>query len=282
LIKKGGQTGQMSPALVPIPATDTPVQTAYLHYVDERIAYVVVRLRSGSAFSLGKLFATEDGGRTWQERSLPGGEAVKFLDPQLGWTTARSPSGTLLYRTTDGGRSWTAQPLPLSASEMHTGLPRFLNDRRGLLPVVLPSQGESRLILLQTVDKGGTWQVLDEHPLPGAMTGGETDTFSAVSPNHWWITSNGKLMSLGKDGQLNTFDLPGGVISLDFWDEQQGWVLVQEGYCLGEKAPLGSTGRAETDPLICQQFTRLMSTMDGGTSWTEISPIPGSPIPMEP
>jgi len=91
LIKKGGQTGQMSPALIPISGTDTPVQTAYLDYVDERIAYAVVRLRSGSAFSLGRLFATEDGGRTWQERSLPGGEAVTFLDPQLGWTTGRSP-----------------------------------------------------------------------------------------------------------------------------------------------------------------------------------------------
>lgn len=282
VIREGGQIGETNTLFAPISEKDIPVQAVYLDYVDENTAFVAFRLRSSSAFSLGKLFVTEDGGRTWQERSLPAGEAVTFLDAHTGWTTGRSPSGTLLYRTTDGGHSWELQSLPLSFPEMTTGLPKFLDDRHGLLPVVLPSQGRSRLFVLQTVDKGETWEALDDYTLPGATTGSEVASFSVVSPTHRWILSNGKILSLGLDGQFSTFDLSAGVIALDFWDEQQGWALVQQGICQGVKEPLRSAERAKSDPLICQQITRLMKTVNGGKNWVEISPIPPSPMPMEP
>lgn len=282
MIEEDGRTGEMTPLLVPVPGTDIPAQGANLNYVDANTAYVSIKLQSGSAFSLGRLFATEDGGRTWQERTLPAGEAVAFLDTLRGWTTGRSPSGPLLYRTIDGGRSWEAQSLPLSSPEMDIGLPRFLQDGHGLLPVVQPAQGDTRLILLYTLDKGDTWEVLNTFILPGEMTGDEVDSFSAISPTHWWITFNGKLISPGMESQLSALDLPAGVITLDFSDEQQGWALVQVGNCQGEKVPLGSAGRPMTEPLICQQFTRLISTMDGGLNWTEITPMPESLLPVEP
>lgn len=263
-------------------ALDILAQGAYLHFVDQKNAFVVIRLQSGSAFSLGRLFATEDGGHTWQERALPGGEAVVFLDHQTGWTTGRSSSGMLLYRSTDGGRSWKVQSLPVSSPEMDAGLPVFFDAENGLLPVVLTSQNESRLLILQTDDQGNTWRVIRANSLPESMTGGKALSLEAVSALHWWINSSGKLLEGGEEGGFRESNLPADVIDLDFSNEKQGWALVQEGFCQGEKVPLGSTGSRGTVPLICLQTARLMGTVDGGKNWLDISPVPEMTEPATP
>ena len=65
--------------------------------------------RGWAAGSGGSVYATSDGGRTW-ERQSTGVEAdlydVKFLDEREGW--AAGAAGTLIH-TTDGGRTWAAE-----------------------------------------------------------------------------------------------------------------------------------------------------------------------------
>ena len=86
------------------------VAEAWIDPLDGDNAWVSLKLRSGSSFSLGRLFYTADGGVSWQERDMPLGEAVSFLDDQEGWT-AGGLDGDLLYSTLDGGGTWQRQEL---------------------------------------------------------------------------------------------------------------------------------------------------------------------------
>ncbi|MGH9017332.1 MAG: WD40/YVTN/BNR-like repeat-containing protein [Acidimicrobiales bacterium] len=55
----------------------------------------------------GPVLASDDGGRTWTEQSLPGGAEVDeltFTDARHGW--ALVAPGATLDRTSDGGRTW--------------------------------------------------------------------------------------------------------------------------------------------------------------------------------
>ena len=61
---------------------------------------------------------------------------------------------------------------------------------------------------------------------------------------------------------LSLKDFPQGAVSLDFFDADNGWVMVQTGFCEGDKqAPV---------PINCEQRWKLLATSDGGLTWHEI------------
>jgi photosystem II stability/assembly factor-like uncharacterized protein len=88
-----------------LPFTGMDVSTVYLEFVDAQTGWLVQKMVSSSSFSLGKLFATQDGGRTWQERLIPLGEPVQFSDALNGWVVG-GPAEDQFYRSEDGGKSW--------------------------------------------------------------------------------------------------------------------------------------------------------------------------------
>jgi photosystem II stability/assembly factor-like uncharacterized protein len=105
----GGTTWEASSLqLTPSPLDGSPVAEATLDFLDGNTGWLALRLQSGSSFSLGRLFATQDGGFSWVERSLPLGEAVHFSDALRGWV-AGGPGGDQRYRTEDGGYTWIAE-----------------------------------------------------------------------------------------------------------------------------------------------------------------------------
>ncbi|MFC1922136.1 glycoside hydrolase domain-containing protein [Chloroflexota bacterium] len=81
------------------------VESASLDFVDSQTGWIALKLQSSSNFSLGRLLSTRDGGLTWQERTLPLGESVQFLDGERGWITG-GPLDQTFY-TGDGGKSWS-------------------------------------------------------------------------------------------------------------------------------------------------------------------------------
>ncbi len=92
-------------------------QKAHLEAVDERTVFAALELPSGSSFSRGRLFASLDGGESWEERSLPLGEGVAFEDALNGWT-AGGARGDEFYRTTDGGYTWQEAEAPLAQDQL--------------------------------------------------------------------------------------------------------------------------------------------------------------------
>jgi photosystem II stability/assembly factor-like uncharacterized protein len=108
-----------------LPFSSPDVGAVYLDRINAQTGWIVLKLTSGSSFSVGRLFATQDGGQTWEERSIPLGEPVQFSDAQHGWV-AGGPNENEYFQTTDGGRNWsqiseqeyqlTTPALPLSTS----------------------------------------------------------------------------------------------------------------------------------------------------------------------
>jgi len=109
----------------------TPVASASLDFINADIGWLALRLQSGSSFSLGRLFATQDSGQTWEEVSLPVGGAVHFTDALHGWV-AGGPGGEQLFQTEDGGHTW--QAAHQQGLEIGAQLPTFYG-----LPVALAS-----------------------------------------------------------------------------------------------------------------------------------------------
>lgn len=99
----GGQSWQA----FTLPTSALDVAAAYLEFIDGQTGWVTLKMVSGSSFSVGQLFATQDSGRTWEEQSIPLGEPVQFSDALQGWVSG-GPAGDQYYATADGGYSWSA------------------------------------------------------------------------------------------------------------------------------------------------------------------------------
>jgi photosystem II stability/assembly factor-like uncharacterized protein len=268
----GGQTwGLHLLALSP----DLPiVGKVYLDFVDHNTGFILFKSQSGSSFSHGQLFATLDGGLTWEERSAPMGEPVVFVDPLHGWMTG-GPLGDQVYRTGDGGLTWAAQQLPgLPEKGVFVGQPVFESLSQGYLPVTILGESLSQLVLFSTEDGAETWtqtQVIDLSP---GYEPGSALPFS-LSADAWWVgTPASSTLYASSEGErdpalLSPNGLPPGLIKLDFTTEGVGWALVQEGTCFGDKIPANRNGTG-SDPFYCLSQMRLFKTIDGGAQWHEV------------
>jgi hypothetical protein len=242
------------------------IQAAYLDIRDDSSAMLALKLESGSSFSLGRLFATQDGGHTWQERSLPMGEPVKFLDALHGWI-AGGPTGNMLFRTQDGGETWQPQVLPLpSVRRVQVGLPHFYGNQLARLPAIISGQTGKTLALFSSQDAGNTWSLQMNLPIDPATSWAE---LPAVG-----LALAGTLPAASIRDSLASNALPDGAVWLDFLDTQHGWSLVQESSCQGVKQPGLETSQPDSQPFTCQISPHLLATEDGGTHWREISPNP--------
>jgi photosystem II stability/assembly factor-like uncharacterized protein len=141
------------------PSEISEVEKVYLDFVDPNTGWITLKLQSSSNFSLGRLFATRDGGRTWEERTTPLGEAVEFLDVDRGWV-AGGPAGDQFFRSVDGGRTWQSQDLPRPDSgQTEIGLPVFEDKVSGALSLVQMDKDGSRLLMFTTADAGESWSL---------------------------------------------------------------------------------------------------------------------------
>jgi len=252
----GGLTWNSRP--LEIGSTSSPVAGASLEFLDESTGWLALRLQSSSSFSLGLLLATQDGGITWQERSLPLGEAARFRDPLHGWT-AGGPDGSQLFSTQDGGFTWQAQqlelPPDLPAGRLTVGLPQVNPDGSAYLPVTVVGSDGSNALLVYQSSSGVDWELAStvDHPLSMA------DMAAANLCTD--LPCEARILSAAKDLALPQSMT---VTSLDLVTPTQGWALAQQGLCNG--------GKATGAPQSCQQYTRLYATKDGGQSWIDISP----------
>jgi len=219
----------------------------------------------------GVLLATTDGGNTWkgiEEVNGGGGYGpIRFTDPQNGWI-AGGPGDQYLYATNDGGRHWREVPVPPPSQisglfenvAAQYVLPWFRDSGHGFLSVEYSGgakSGEDISIqaLFSTNDAGSTWRLeswakLDQ-PSNFPITALVDST--ALAPkrlDHVPAT----LLKLAPRGKLTETqasespELPSGaaLLGLNFSDSSHGWASSSDG--------------------------RLLSTADGGVTWTNITP----------
>ena len=175
--KDGGETWRSAP----LPYVAVDVGAAYLEFVDAQTGWIALKMASSSAFSIGRLFATVDGGQTWEERMLPLGEPVQFSDALHGLVSG-GPMGDELYCTTDGGHTWAAadeQACQNAASQPQlAGWPQNTDKHS-------QTDAKNAWALTRNGSCGGYLPLGDSTPLDG------TAPLPCVLETHLWMTADG-------------------------------------------------------------------------------------------
>jgi photosystem II stability/assembly factor-like uncharacterized protein len=277
----GGATWESTPLhLFPPEPPVAPASAVTLHFVDDAAGWLVVRHASSSNFSLGSLFATSDGGRTWTPLTIPIGEPVAFASRDDGWT-AGGAAGDELYRTVDGGRTWQAQHVGAESDRPRFyRLPAFRDEREGLLPVIA-ADDPARLELYATGDGGATWELAGALPSGGGAPPAHGPPVALIPGERLAavVAEDGRLVTASVGGEITTRAIAGNdageITRLEMATLSSGWALRSSGSCV---RGLPSTDGAESEP-DCRSETNLLATSDGGQTWTRLElPRPGAAV----
>jgi photosystem II stability/assembly factor-like uncharacterized protein len=251
---------------------------AYVDFADSQHGWVVVVCETACPFA--DLFRTSDGGATWVKLSVPEGNPVRFANPSDGWTYTDSVHGSIygsdhgfLYGTQDGGQSWQqvrVPPLPgFETWQRGFELPTFVNSRDGVLPVQLLSQRAFTVGFYVSADGGRTWNA--RQPLaaqgPSAM---ELPEIDVVTTKLWIAAYSHQILRTEDGGQTwSAVSVSGGPTSeVHFVNEQVGWGRIERSQ--GDCGFIDGIFPNGPPPQNCKQFADLLSTSNGGRTWTKI------------
>lgn len=250
----GGRTWEMKPLdLFREGDIDSLISHIFLSLMDERKAYIVTRRATSSAFRVGSLFKTEDGGNTWERLSIPIAEPVNFISEDFGWIIG-GPCENLIYKTEDGGKKWQEIKIPCLKSFKNYRFKnlRFDNKKRGVLSLVFSYENSAFLGFYITENGGESWEIYGKIPIEDEF---HPLTSYIFSVRKWIVIDISKMKifqfetrTIGEKIEVNS-SIPSeaSVIEMDFYDEKIGWALIQDGI-----------------------LYRLLATKDGGLSWNEI------------
>lgn len=236
---------------------------ARIDFVNSEDGWMNLGMEGNTNFDPGDLLATEDGGETWKEApDSPGYRAsVRFVTPKDGWL-AGGPGDEHLYATHDGARSWQEPtlkaPPEVGAKAYPTfHLPVFEDTQHGFIPVAYtdPEGSGVALVLFATEDGGRSWK-------PATMLAHLPDTptthFTVAGSSLINVSASEHTIALtaatrgGKISRSSRVSWRGFASDLSFTDKSHGWMWW--------------TGS------ILAKSPRLLSTSDGGATWTDITP----------
>lgn len=237
----------------------------FLYFLDVQTGWAAVRLESSSNFSRGALLATRDGGATWQPRTLPLGEPVRFMTPMVGWT-AGGPAGNKLFRTQDGGVTWEPEGVPapeaLIGAERVYHPPVIVSNEEALLPVTFSGRPSAVAFYQWTRQQTG-WVLAGVATLPDPVDLGARVPLAVLAPDTWLVlTPNGARAFATRDrgrswDVISPNGLPAGVTHVSFATPRLGWAVVGYGICAAPKQD-------------CSSRADLYRTTDGGQTWTVV------------
>lgn len=119
----GGRDWQIDP--IPLQDSDRylPIAQSYLTAWDAETLWIVQKIVSSANFSLGFLYRTLDGGKTWQRLELPIAAPIQAEDALNVWLQG-GVTGDEVYRSSDGGVTWvkvTKNPLQFQQQRQDEG-----------------------------------------------------------------------------------------------------------------------------------------------------------------
>ena len=251
----GGATWQtVELAAIPSPGPDPIVGFPTISVVSSDIAYILLVVEGAPASDV-RLFATVDGGRSWQSR--PGQpsrlRSIAFVDPLVGWAVRDDVNA--LVRTTDGGKTWVRQRLPavpgVGASDLYpSGGPARTAD--GSLVLFVPTaQDGGRGAFFTSQDDGSTWEFAARGP-SGAVAR------AVFLDDGTWILGGFVSHDSGATWDRVQTNLPGPIESITVADGSHLSAIVFSGTC-----PPNAD---------CFLPRELWISDDGGTSWREATP----------
>jgi probable HAF family extracellular repeat protein len=234
-----------------------------MDFIDPLHGWINLGGVGSAAMNAGFILATTDGGKTWTaphggyEFEQGGRGPVHFISLVDGWFTNRLE----LFVTHDGSNTWrklSLKPPPEAGLAINPAydVPVFRDDRHGFLPVTYSAPysvpgARSALVLFATQDAGQTWKA--ERILPNLPQTSYGQIIPSAIADSSWIAastsdpSKARLTIVSSDGRVAALgQLDSGASEISFASSIQGWAIDGRG--------------------------RLLSTADGGSIWTEITP----------
>lgn len=262
----GGRSWQNARVALGSIAKSRPVGgVASLYFADAQQGWLVLDLSSSSNFSAGAAFHTADGGLTWTVLPAPPAAGkIVFLSSRDGWM-AGGPAQDQLWFTHDGGDSWHLATLPAQAgctgSPAIFDLPFFTTRSRGQVTTSTVTSAGNCAADYETQDGGKSWQVQQtRHDSANARA---ASAHTATQTSH--LYASGATLFIEQEGVRRQGALPQGlqpngfIAHAEFVDASRGWLNYSTGTCL----------RAKT---YCTQQSELLTTVDGGKSYSTITP----------
>lgn len=226
--------------------------------------FALVRESRNTAYSVGYLFESRDGGRHWNELPPPHAGPIAFSDERDGWLAEEGPDPAL-YRTRDGGRSWTEMHLPrapwLVKARADYLPPEFTADGHGILAATYDNfEKPAYTFLYATSDSGRHWRlaakvklIVEGSPAVYAYRGPETVlTGLEESPRLGLLDVDGTASVVAGSGLPDEYSP-----WLSFSGEEDGFARIEAEHC-----------RETRKRAYCKEINGLYFTADGGESWT--------------
>jgi hypothetical protein len=245
---------------------------ASVYFIDAQQGWLILRLGSSSNFSVGAALHTADGGLTWTALpSPPAAGSIVFVTSRSGWM-AGGPAGSQLWFTHDGGQTWQpetiAAPDGCSGSQTAYSLPVFTGATNGRLTETTTNPDGNCVIDYGTANGGQSWQMerIGKNSAVPSVVVASTGT----QARH--IYASGADISIEENGVLHQAALPAGlqpngsITRAGFISDSVGWITYSSGACSAAKTH-------------CSQQSELLTTMDGGKTFTVITPHIASQTP---
>jgi photosystem II stability/assembly factor-like uncharacterized protein len=238
---------------------------AYFSAVGAHRVFALVRESRNTAYSIGYMFESRDGGLRWHELSErpPHAGPIVFSSARDGWLAEEGPDPAL-YRTRNGGRTWTEVRLPrapwLVSARADYLPPQFEPDGHGILAATYDNfEKPAYTFLYKTSDFGRHWKlatkvrlIVDGDPAVYAYRGPETLLTA--------LEESPRLGLLSLDGTTSTLAGSGLPTEYSPWLSFSG---TEDGFARIEAEDCDVTAKRAN----CTEVNGLYFSSDGGDSW---------------
>jgi hypothetical protein len=264
--RNGGKTWQNAQVALDSIAQGRRVGgVASVYFADIQQGWLILRLTSSSNFSLGAALHTVDGGLTWTALPTPPAAGnIVFVTSQNGWMVG-GPAQDQLWSTRNGGVTWQSVTIP--APEGCTGsrpaysLPFFTGKSDGRLTATTVNPDGNCVIDYGTADGGQSWQTQRVSRNSAALRVVVAHTETQTS--HVYATGSNVFIEQDKVSRQGVIPIDlgpnGNITHAEFIDATTGWL----GY---------SSGTCQLSKENCSQRSDLLTTVDGGITYTKITP----------
>lgn len=166
---------------------------------------------------------------------------ITFVDAVNGWASGELAGSGVVLRTGDGGQTWTPEAVP-GATGMRFEAVDFVSPQFG---VAMGNRGGSGAVLAVTNDGGQTWT-------SSQLSGGPMHDVDFVNERVGWAVGPGGLILFTNDGG-------------------QTWTPQQQNITTGA---LRDVEAESTSVVYIGGITEILSSVDGGTSWQDVTVPP--------
>lgn len=269
------EDGGISWSRVSVPLSDAgSAGNTSLSFVSDAIGWLSIEHQHNSGvIGSSELFATTNGGRTWQSIGTPALPStpvgpIRFISRVEGW--GLDDPLNRLYRTMDGGLTWSEVSLTLPSSLQAQAatlrptmvLPSFFGAE-GVLPVFFDSPS-TRIAVFYSSTDGQNWapgQALSD-PEFAEYGGGLPLPTSVMSATVWAVASGPGLYITSDRGRTWRHTLApnaSGARDLAMPTLSQLWVSFTDIHCVSKGVG-------------CTTVAGVERSDDGGTTWSHVEP----------